>query len=68
MILCAKSFSRTDPGRKPRDLIGFYSPHLDANKVIQNSFEISCQHAARSFIEQSRNNITTKNDYEIHRS
>ena len=34
MILYAKSFSRTDPERKPRDLIGFYSPHLDANKVI----------------------------------
>ena len=34
MILYAKSFSRTDPERKPRDIIGFYSPHLDANKVI----------------------------------
>ena len=35
MILYAKSFSRTDHERKPRDLIGFYSPHLDANKMIQ---------------------------------
>ena len=64
MILCAKSFSRTDPGRKPRDLIGYYSPHLDANKMIQNSFEIPYQHDARSFIKQSRNSITTKIDYE----
>ena len=37
MILYAKSFSRTDPERKPRDIIWGYSLHFDANKVIHKT-------------------------------
>jgi len=49
MILCAKSFSQTDPGRKPGKFIWFHTPY-PANKIIRNSFEIPRQLAARSCI------------------
>ena len=40
MILDAKSFSRTDPERKPRDQVGFCSPHFAACKKIWKFYAI----------------------------